>query len=62
MNIKVIMTRVQAKEEVEDVVVVEAAVDVAEEVVVEDLKTFKMKEIKIKKLKKRHIKLSRKDH
>jgi len=61
MNIKVIMTRVQAKEEVEDVVVVEAAVDVAEEVV-EDLKMFKMKKIKIKKLKKRHRKLSRMDH
>ena len=60
MNIEVIRTKVQAKEEVEDRVVVEAAADVAEGVVV-DLKTFKMKEIKIRILKKRHPKLSRKD-
>ena len=42
------MTKVQAKEEVEDGVVEEAAADVAEGVV-EDLKTFKKKLIKIRK-------------
>jgi hypothetical protein len=60
MNIEVIRTKVQAKEEVGDGVVVEAAADVAEGVVVV-LKTFKKKEIKIRIFKKRHPKLSRKD-